>query len=74
MSPVEFWELTPYLTKKAVPALSDGRNTLAWTTAALHRAKKIPRLHEMMAVKEERSKGEMESELKKALGLGRKNG
>lgn len=69
--PVEFWELTPYLTRKAITALTDGRNTQAWTIAALTRAKKMPKLSEMTS-KPNVARENMEFELKKALGARRK--
>lgn len=65
ISPVEFWGLTPYLTRKAIPALQDGRTTAAWMTAQLTRAKKIPKLAELTTKKTApRSRREMEGSLK----------
>lgn len=65
VSPLEFWGLTPYLTKAAVDALSDGRNTQSWVQAALVRAKKMPKLESLLvqkrtpdlATKEQKMKG-----------------
>ncbi len=71
VSPVDFWELTPYLTRKAVTALTDGRNTQAWMIAALTRAKKMPKLTEMIS-KPNVTRENMEADLKKALGSRRK--
>ncbi len=68
ISPVEFWELTPYLTRKAIAALTDGRNTQAWMIAALTRAKKMPKLNEMIS-KPKAGNPNMEADLKKALGM-----
>jgi hypothetical protein len=73
ISPVEFWELTPYLTHKAITALTDGRNTQAWTIAALTRAKKMPKLADMTS-KPTGARENMENELKKALIGRKKNG
>ena len=65
ISPVDFWRLTPYLTRKATPALQDGRTTAAWMTAQLTRAKKIPKLAELTTKKQvHRSQSEMEESLK----------
>lgn len=74
ISPVDFWRLTPYLTRKSAPALHDSRTTAAWLTANLTRAKKLPKLSELTAKKQEhRTKGEMEDSLKAHLaGMARR--
>lgn len=40
--------MTPYLTRAAIKGLIDGRTVLAWQTAALTRAKKMPKLEELL--------------------------
>jgi hypothetical protein len=47
MSPKDFWELTPYLTKKAIPALRDKTNVTAWLNAYMQRVKKMPKLEDV---------------------------
>jgi hypothetical protein len=47
ISPLDFWELTPYLTGVAIGSLIDGRTTFAWLTAGLSRVKKMPALEEI---------------------------
>lgn len=44
IDPETFWRLTPYLTRKAIAGLRDGRITLAWQIAVLSRQKKMPKL------------------------------
>lgn len=48
VSPVDFWTMTPYLTRAAIKGLIDGRTLIAWQTAALTRAKKFPKLEELL--------------------------
>ena len=74
ISPVDFWRLTPYLTRKSAPALHDSRTTAAWLTASLSRAKKIPKLSELTTKKQvHRSQSEMEESLKSHLaGMARR--
>ena len=49
ISAAEFWELTPYLTRHAMAAMSDGRTMLAWMTACLSRASKLPKLDKLLS-------------------------
>ena len=49
MAPSEFWGLTPYLTRHAITAMSDGRAMLAWMTACLSRASKLPKLDKLLS-------------------------
>jgi hypothetical protein len=49
MAPSEFWGLTPYLTRHAITAMSDGRTMLAWMTACLSRASKLPKLDKLLS-------------------------
>lgn len=74
ISPLDFWRLTPYLTRKSAPALHDSRTTAAWLTASLSRAKKIPKLSELTTKKQvHRSQSEMEESLKSHLaGMARR--
>jgi hypothetical protein len=72
----EFWGMTPYLTKLSIRALLDKNNTEAWTIAALTRAKKLPKLSEMMIVDKPVNQ-DMEQSLKETLmnmGGRKKNG
>ena len=64
LSPVEFWQMTPYLTRIAMSALYDGRATQAWQVANLTRARKLPRLRELMQKKNTTVRPGMEAELK----------
>lgn len=48
ISPSEFWGLTPYLVRHAMTAMSDGRTMLAWMTASLSRASKLPKLEKLL--------------------------
>lgn len=73
ISPVEFWTLTPYLTKHAIKAASDENITRTWILANLMRAKKLPKLEKLL--KQEKPKSDMENRLKTALsGLSKKKG
>jgi len=56
ISPVEFWELTPYLTRKACGATVQARLWAIWTQEATHRRKKLPSLKEFTRVTEEPTK------------------
>jgi len=40
--------LTPYLTRKAIGGMRDGRTILAWQIAAFTRQKKLPKLDELL--------------------------
>ena len=53
VSPIEFWSLTPYLTRLAIGAISDGRNTQSWILANLTRARKLPKLDDLLNRKRE---------------------
>jgi hypothetical protein len=48
VSAVEFWALTPYLTRQAVIARSDGTTIEAWSIGAMTRARKLPALHSLL--------------------------
>jgi hypothetical protein len=54
ISPKDFWDLTPYLTRLAMGALHDGSTGRMWILAALTRAKKLPRMEDMMSRKDNR--------------------
>jgi len=70
IGPVEFWEMTPYLTNKAVISKRDGKMRELWTLAALQRQKKLPKIETFMIDKgPPKDHKQMESELKKALGI-----
>lgn len=64
ISPVEFWNMTPYLTREAVRAIHDADIEKAWTQAALIRTKKLPKLNEMKI--KEKNRESMEMRLKDA--------
>lgn len=64
ISPVEFWDLTPYLTRQAIPALVDKATTECWMTAALSRAKKVPKLNEMLSRSEKPKPVDLEEKMK----------
>lgn len=66
ISPVEFWGLTPYLTRQATGALRDGDLTRAWIAAVLERKKKLPELSRLLSKKPE-DKRDMAERLKAAL-------
>lgn len=48
LSPVDFWELTPYLTGLAVGGAVSKQTTDAWLNANYVRAKKLPDLDTML--------------------------
>lgn len=54
LSPVDFWQLTPYLTGLSIGAAGSKQATDAWMTATLSRAKKIPELDSLMGKAEEK--------------------
>ena len=58
LSPVEFWELTPYLTGLAVGGALDRQTTRAWLNANYTRAKELPPLADLLG-KAERKKPNM---------------
>lgn len=73
ISPVDFWSLTPYLTKHAIKAASDENVTRTWILASFMRAKKLPKLDKLL--KQEKPKSDMEMRMKTALmGLSKKKG
>lgn len=65
ISPTEFWQMTPYLTKQALPALAERHNTTIWTQAALIRAKKLPELEKFAGrPKEQTTPADLEAKMK----------
>ena len=54
LSPVDFWELTPYLTGLAVGGLVDKQTTDAWLNAAYGRTKTLPELASLLGTVEEK--------------------
>lgn len=54
LSPVDFWELTPYLTGLAVGAAGSKQTTDAWLNANFVRAKKLPDLVSLLGKAEEK--------------------
>jgi hypothetical protein len=55
ISPKDFWDLTPYLTRLAMGALHDGNTGRMWIQAALTRAKKLPKMEDLMGRKQNRN-------------------
>ena len=51
VSPVEFWDMTPYLTRTAIQSMSDERITQTWMLAGMMRAKKLPELSKLLSKK-----------------------
>ena len=66
VSPVEFWNLTPYLAGIAMKGTADHRTKGAWMTAALYRQKKFPELKKLLS-KTTEDKGVMEAKLKASI-------
>ena len=54
LSPVDFWEMTPYLTGLAVGGAVNKQTTDAWLNANLGRAKKLPNLAELIGTDAEK--------------------
>ena len=54
LSPVDFWELTPYLTGLAVGGAVNKQTTDAWLNANYVRAKKLPDLATLLGPAEEK--------------------
>ena len=54
LSPVDFWELTPYLTGLAVGGALSKQTTDAWINASFGRAKKLPDLANLLGDVEEK--------------------
>ena len=48
LNPVEFWELTPYLTGQAIGGALDKQTTDAWMSANFVRAKDLPPLTDLL--------------------------
>ena len=67
MNPAEFWNLTPYLTGKAVVAMNDETTTRIWTLAAMTRAKKLPKLDKLLNKAKQEQKPDVSARLKSAL-------
>jgi len=51
IDPIEFWAMTPYLTRVAMNGLRDGRTTLAWQIAVLSRQKRLQNLDQLISKK-----------------------
>jgi hypothetical protein len=54
LNPVDFWELTPYLTGLAVGSSVSKQTTDAWLNANFVRAKKLPDLTSLLGRAEEK--------------------
>lgn len=48
VSPLEFWNMTPYLSRIAIGALHDDHITQLWMSASLTRSKKLPALDKLL--------------------------
>ncbi|MBW2645088.1 MAG: hypothetical protein JRE23_02715 [Deltaproteobacteria bacterium] len=57
ISPLEFWELTPYQTHIAMEATSERSDKQAWMIAAFSRAKKLPRFEKLSRGKKKPKNG-----------------
>lgn len=66
VSAVEFWQLTPYLTKQVIKAVHDERITQTWMLANMTRAKKLPPLEKLLS-RGRQNKGDVGMRLKAAL-------
>jgi hypothetical protein len=72
IGPLDFWKMTPFLTRNAVRGTQDHRATLAWMIANLSRSKKLPKLDKITS-KEQIDHHSMENAMKQALrGIGKK--
>ena len=71
ISPIEFWQLTPYQTRIAMEATLERSDKQAWMIAAFTRAKKLPRFEKLSRNKRKGARPGMEAELKAYFG-GRK--
>jgi len=71
ISPVEFWNLTPYQTRIAMEATLERFDKQAWMIAAFSRAKKLPKYGSLTRNKRKGARPGMEAELKAYFG-GRK--
>lgn len=49
ITPVEFWDMTPYLTKQAIRAANEEQITQQWILASLTRMKKLPKLETLLS-------------------------
>jgi hypothetical protein len=47
LSPVEFWQLTPYQTRLAMEATMERNDKQAWLIAAFTRTKKLPKYEKL---------------------------
>jgi len=68
LSPVEFWQLTPYLTRLAVTALDDKAVTDAWLVAAMSRQKKLQRLEELTSKPRKAPPKDLQAKMRLLLG------
>jgi len=64
ISPIEFWQLTPYQTRIAMEAILERSDKQAWMIAAFTRAKKLPKFEKLSRGKKKVKDG---LELKRAL-------
>lgn len=65
ISPIEFWELTPYLTKISIEGKIEAKLAEIWAQAALIRSKNLPNLKSFLADKKVDSKN-FETRMKQA--------
>lgn len=72
ISPIDFWQLTPYLTGRAATGLYDMRMKQAWVQARMTRAKKLDDLKAYLTKRKANVENRM-AEMKSALStIGRK--
>jgi hypothetical protein len=71
ISPVEFWDLTPYQTRIAMEALIERADKQAWMIAAFTRAKKLPKFESLSRKKRKTQRPGLEQEMKAYFGRGK---
>ena len=67
ISPIEFWQLTPFLTAHAIESSHESMLVSSWHVAAFSRQKRLPKLQKLLKI------DSMSHDLKNALaGFGGK--
>ena len=74
LSPVEFWQLTPYQTRLAMEATLERSDKQAWLVAAMARTKKLPRYETLSRRRAKGPRPGMEAEMKAYFGQVKKRG
>jgi hypothetical protein len=68
ISPLEFWQLTPYQTRVAMEAAMERADKQAWMIAAFTRTKKMPKWEALSRKKTKGPRPGLEKELKAFFG------